>query len=737
MRLFFLVWLNLALILASISSCGGGSGSSNAGSNSPESPSVVPDPIIVIAPDNQSFTTDEDQVLKANLKIYLKAVSASAGDTDATYSRVVHTLKGGTVELALNNESESTQIYFYYRPAEDFNGDDEAVVYLTAFDDEKHKTHRQTIKIKFNVRPVVDEKFKFTVKNKKIFVAGDRVNLGFPYHPDTHDGVAVNQNFILSLDGSSLDYSIDGDGLAFVMPPHVAAGVNKVNIEFEHQGARLSAAQTLMSKIDYGDVEYWMGDKSRQGITYVVMAEKSVDREKYLNWINTEFTLLLAEPIVAEYSDYWNLVVIKQPATENYASVINELKSPIIIGNLGDYGEAFVKKFVPNYDWVLLNTSLDGRATGGYPMTLNFSSMRTILHELGHTHAKLGDEYGDKSVNEDPFYFEGLNPNITNHKDYNLIPWKHWIIDKENIPGVHAAANLNEVGIFLGAYYALDKFYRPLSNSLMRDNNEPLGPVNSEAWVLATYERMGILASVGNTKEANLRKFTVSKSWNKKITKVDWFVNDIKQEAWTNFSSITVDETQLSIGPYSVKAELTDLLGYIKDPHAYPAFKGFDRSNPASQIPREKMNETFQKIWTFEKSTAAANLKLQKQEAASNAQDVANSYDWVSHNLLIQHGVHSLTTTSYYHLQDALKPVTARSEFSANVINAGGQVVYSIGIDNPYQYYHDATGVVMLRERGNYKIKHPRIEGPYKIEIFNRRTSQVVLTLSFPQEKYN
>lgn len=736
MRSFFWVWLNLVLVSVSLSSCGGGSGSSNAGSSFSASPPVIPAPII-IAPDNQSFTTDEDQILKANLKISVKEVFASGGETDATYSRMVNTLKGGVVELALNNESENTQFTFYYRPAEDFNGDDEAVVYLTAFGSEQHQIYRQTIKIKFNVRPVEDENFKFKIKNKKVFVAGNLIQLGFPYHPDTQEVMPTKQNFTLSIDGISLDYSIGDDGLEFVMPPHVAAGVNKINIEFEHQGRRLSVAQTLMSKIDYGDVEYWMGDKSRRGITYVVMAEKSVDREKYLNWINTEFTLLLAEPIVAEYSDYWNLVVIKQPATENYASVINELKSPIVIGNLGDSGEAFVKNFVPNYDWVLLNTSLDGRATGGYPMTLNFSSMRTILHELGHAHAKLGDEYGDKSVNEDPFYFEGLNPNVTNHKDYNLIPWKHWIIDKEKIPGVHTDANLNEVGVFLGAYYALDKFYRPMLNSLMRDNNEPLGPVNSEAWVLATYERMGILDSVSNTKEANLRKFTVSKNWNKKLTKVDWFVNDIKQEAWTNFSSITVDETQLSMGRYSVKAELTDLLGYIKDPHAYPAFKGFDRSNPASQIPREKMNETFQKIWTFEKSTAVANLKLQKQEAASNAQDVANSYDWVSHNLFIQQGVHRLTTTSYYHLQDALIPVTARSEFSADVINAGGEVIYSIGIDNPYQYYHDATGMVMLRESGNYKIKHPHIEGPYKIEIFNRRTSQVVLTLSFPQERYN
>ena len=738
MRLFFWIWLSLALILVSISSCGGGSGLSNASSNSSESPPVVPAPIIVIAPNNQLFTTDEDQVLKANLKVYFNSVSASAGDTDAAYSRVVvHTLKGGVVELDLNNASENTPIDFNYRPVEDFNGDDEAVVYLHVYDYEQRTTHRQTIKIKFNVRPVVDEKFKFAIKNKKVFVAGDRVDLGFPYHPDTLDVVPVNQNFIVSLDGNSLDYSIGNDGLTFVMPPYVTAGVKKINIEFEHQGRRLSVAQALMSKIDYGDVEYWMGDKSRRGLTYVVMAEKSVDREKYLNWINTEFTLLLAEPIVAEYSDYWNLVVIKQPATENYASVSIKPESRILVGDLGDSGEAFVKKFVPNYDWVLLNTSLSGRETGGYPMILNFSSVRVILHELGHTHAKLGDEYGDKSVYEDLSYIEGLYPNVTNHKDYDLIPWKHWIIDKEKIPGVHTDANLNEVGVFLGAYYALDKFYRPMLNSLMRAQAEPLGPVNSEAWVLATYERMGILESVSNTKEAKLRKFTISKNWNKKLTKVDWFVNDIKQEAWTNFSSITVDEAQLSMGRYSVKAELTDLLGYIKDPHAYPAFKGFDLSNPASQIPREKMNETFQKIWTFEKSAAAANLKLQKQEAASNAQDVANSYDWVSHNLFIQHGVHRLTTTSYYHLQDALIPVTARSEFSADVINADGQVIYSIGIDNPYQYYHDSTGMVMLRESGNYKIKHPHIEGPYKIKIFNQRTNQVVLTLNFPQEKYN
>ena len=178
-------------------------------------------------------------------------------------------------------------------------------------------------------------------------------------------------------------------------------------------------------------------------------------------------------------------------------------------------------------------------------------------------------------------------------------------MDKTNIPGVNSGADPKGEGAFLGALYTDDKFYRPMLLSIMSDPSAPMGPIYTEAWVLATYERMGILGSVINTKNSNLRPLNVAKSWNKNLTSIDWFLNDIKQDEWTNQSTIVVDENKIAINSYSIKAELTDLSGYIKNPHAYSAFKLFNhpdinlgRTNSFDSL-KDLPNENFQKQWVF------------------------------------------------------------------------------------------------------------------------------------------
>ena len=220
------------------------------------------------------------------------------------------------------------------------------------------------------------------------------------------------------------------------------------------------------------------------------------------------------------------------------------------------------------------------------------------------------------------------------------------------------------------------------------------------------------------------------------MTRIDWFVNDVKQEDWANKSSVSVDEANLAAASYSVKAELTDLSMYIKDPHAYASFKIVEDTDIIADNSRDTKNENFQKIWVFEKAVGVTENKLQKQKMDSEF-PVADGSDWVSHKIIIQDGAHKLIESSIYSQQDALVPVTARSEFRADVFDAFGKRVYSVGVDNPYLHFHGEVGLVTLRDRGAYKVKHPRLEGAYKISILNQRTKEVVLTLSFPQEKYD
>lgn len=742
----------LIIFSALLISCGGGGGDSKPGtspsitipSSSPvssfnsSSSSSKPAVSAVIAPDNQVFTLDEDNALDGEIKLNVGYVNASS--ENESVGSVIHTRNGGIVRLS-SGDISLPKALFNYKPADDFNGEDDCDVYLTKTS-EYGAVQRQKIKIVFHVKSVVDENLKFDITNKKVFVEGDSVQLSLPYQPDTRVSVSADLDFKLSIDGVPVSHSVNANGLNFIMPEHHLAGAKTLNVGFEYQGKSIALTRNLLSKIDYGDVEYWMGDKGRPGATYVVITEPRVDLQKHLDWINTQFTNFLNTPIVAQYNNYWNLVVIKKPAPENYAYVENENVSAILFGDLKESGYAFVKGFVPNYDGIILNTNLEGRATGGYLMVVNSPHINILLHEFGHLHAKLGDEYADTSYPRAAIYMEGLNPNITNFNDYESIPWKHWILDKTNIPGVNAGAGQMGVGAFLGANYKDNQFYRPMFSTIMgTDIFAPMGPIYLEAWALGSYERVGILGSITTTKNASSRTLNVTKEWNKNLTRLDWFLNGSKQDAWTNQSIIVVDENTITENSYSITAELTDLSGYIKDPHAYSGFKWFNHDIPFESLGRidsldslkNVMNENFQKQWTFDKTITTPNFKLQKSANQSDLQTATANNDWVSHDIVIENGVHQLVSSACYELQDTLLEPTPRSDFRADVVDAQGSPMYVIGIDNPYRHYHDAGRLVLLKEQGRYKIKHPHINGSYQIIIIDQRTHQRVAVLNFAQ----
>jgi|GEM_PF-884705 len=726
-----------------LSSCGGGGGTSatnqtSVASSSSSTVSSIPTQS-VLANESQIYTLDEDSTLTDKINFNYDSVMANGEDLTST----IYTSNGGVLQL-FSNDMSLSNVFFTYKPAEDFNGDDDCDVYLTRNNSDGIIT-RQKIKINFHVNAVVDENVKFDITNKKVFVAGETVQLSFPYQPDTHTPVPADLDFKLSIDDIPVGYSVNAGGLSFVMPLHHVAGAKKLNIEFEYQDKTINSSRPLLSKIDYGDIEYWMGDKGRPGATYVVITEQRVDRQQYLDWVNAQFTNFLNTPLVAQYSGYWNLVVIKKPAPENYAFIGNADVSPILFADLKESGNAYIKNFVPNYDGVILNTSLEGRATGSLVTIVNFPHINILLHEFGHLHAKLGDEYADTSYPRYPIYMEGLNPNITNFNDYESIPWKHWIVDKTNIPNANNKSDPMIVGAFLGANYKDDQFYRPMFSSIMGvDLFAPMGPVYSEAWALGTYERLGILGSVTDTKNANLRSINVAKAWNKNLTRLDWFLNDIKQDAWTNQSTITIDENTIATNNYSIKAELTDLTGYVKDAQAYSGFKWFNhpeisyenlgRIDSLDSL-KNVANENFLKTWTFEKSSTASAVKSQKQNAQADMKVPVNNSDWVSHSVAIKNGAHQLVSSSRYNIQDTLAPVTLHSEFRADIFDASGKQLYSVGVDNPYPHYHGEKGLIILKESGSYNIKHPYIKGSYQIAVVDVHTGQGVSTLNVSSQK--
>lgn len=148
---------------------------------------------------------------------------------------------------------------------------------------------------------------------------------------------------------------------------------------------------------------------------------------------------------------------------------------------------ALLTQYLPDYDLILIlvNSTKYGGAGGGYLTTsLNVNAREIMLHELGHTFAKLTDEYVDTAAA--PFYAPAEYPNATQKNLRETSPWRDFIAFNTAIPTA-SAPDENTVGLFTGSEYRASGFYRPTYDSKMRELGRPFGPVNLRAYATALH----------------------------------------------------------------------------------------------------------------------------------------------------------------------------------------------------------------------------------------------------------
>ena len=144
---------------------------------------------------------------------------------------------------------------------------------------------------------------------------------------------------------------------------------------------------------------------------------------------------------------------------------------------------ALLQTYVPDYDIVLVivNDTTYGGSGGEFAVTsLNASSPDIATHELGHSFAGLGDEYGDYT----PGYAGYELPNTTEQTSRSLIKWKSWILAATPVPTPQTTTYGSVVGLFEGAQYQPTGWYRPQLNCLMRSLNQNYCAVCRETLLL-------------------------------------------------------------------------------------------------------------------------------------------------------------------------------------------------------------------------------------------------------------
>lgn len=708
----------ISLCLLLLSACGG-SGSDSKGSSPTSIKSIVSSassqPLSSrasqstssIAPAPSSFLIDEDTVLQIrpdglgdNLSLYLVDLFTVVSGQRVPMETISR--NGGKVVVSSDLKSIT------YTPKKNFFGDDDFYYWMQGIG------INNMIKASITVSPVVDGQPDFSFDENRFFVAGDVVLLGHLFDVDTLGSFAPDASTKIYINSVSVEYDLTENGLSIVVPATDRAGLQSIVYEQEVQGRLVRVEKDLLVRIVNGDVTYYQGNKDAPGQSVVLVWTEGISSVLPASWMNKELGLFLKIPLHRVYSQYFNI------------SAITPVAKRVLYPGTSTADFSFYSEFVRKYSqsdsqMVILVSELGGGNAGNLVTMGPDGGMKILLHELGHLHAGLADEYVSAVL--DSAYTEGVNPNVTHffYRDIAQVPWKHWLVDKNRIPGIHVNPVSDiETGIFEGAHYTTTGLYRPTHNSVM-NKGDHLGEVNSEAWAIANYTQLGLLRFAISEKENNLRVIDLKRTWNKNITRVDWYIDGVHQDDLVNQARIEIDENKISASSYNVRAELIDLTGYIKKPLV-----------PSALGTEPVRNTNFSRVWSVNKTAITAASQKTKKDSFASTSDVGG--EWIGHAMKVVDGQHQMDSTYNVSKPELLMPVTAVSSLRVDIVVAG-EVVSSQGI-NLQQFDLDPIAIPLRQSpTQGYRIVYPKIEGNYSLRIYSVPEANLLTEFAFQVKK--
>ncbi len=340
-----------------------------------------------------------------------------------------------------------------------------------------------------------------------------------------------------------------------------------------------SKTQTRQSNPDYQfkTAHTLSGRSDGQGFDLVFVADGFTQNEMHLFYNAVQDYQSFSrdyESVFSLQTNAWNMHVIQIPSNE---SGVDEPKT----GTLKDtaFNSSFecewvdriicvdqekvldvVSEHFPQYDAILVlanSTRSGGASLGNNIITSSMSSSlnNTIIHELGHVMANLGDEYtygGSSLPSREP-----RAANLTLNNDKQSVKWKHWL---------NSGYGFGNIQLFEGGSYLDYGVWRPSRDSVMRNLGQPFHAVNLEAWTLALYDHSGTYYNASPTKVVfeqteSEQTFEIELALGSKIQNIEWRVNDQLVQPNFNQHQLTLhNQTQ----DYIVQANIYDNSGVIR-----------------------------------------------------------------------------------------------------------------------------------------------------------------------------
>ena len=299
-------------------------------------------------------------------------------------------------------------------------------------------------------------------------------------------------------------------------------------------------------------------------------------------------TNLLATLPLREYSNYFNAFAISVPSNESGSdhpsrSIVRDtyfnstydssgIARLITIDSTGHSRvNSLLASYLPQYDLVaLIVNDTEYGGSGGFPLitSVNSSSPEIATHELGHSFAALGDEYGDPY----PGYADIEEPNTTMQTNRALIKWTSWILPATPVPTPAVSSNSAVVGLFEGAHYHFTGWFRPKLTCKMRALGVAFCEVCSETLVKSIYGQIRPIETT-SPGTSNILVLTNAASVSLSVSNlvpsthtlsVQWFTNNIAVAGATS-SVFSVTGFALPAGTNLVRAEVTDTTSLVRN----------------------------------------------------------------------------------------------------------------------------------------------------------------------------
>ena len=629
--------LKFIALLVLISSCGGGGGGGDAS---------VPF-AITLAPN--SISVDEDNIFNGSF-----AARANEPVT-LTYS-----LTSGTSNGQINISASSGSVT--YTPDSNFNGEDSFTYSVTA----SEKSVTQTSTVTITVNPINDPPSISIVSNNEL----DENSILFDQNPSfsvTYSDVDNSDDelsFSAKVNGQDVPstFTASGSGsgdITLDLTSLTSAGL--FDAEIIVSDGSLTGVDTYttwhisnktvvtISQDDDPEDGYDGGAKTQKDyyVYYLIGNPQSTGRTKYL-FIgdsldgNTDISLyrraliasvnkLNASDASEFFGEDYFTVVSAEPVDPDGTSPVGvrtgcyDFDEDIYC--ISELDEAIFDVMLPDNVLVSILTKAvnpdSGLGRGVNQGYKNIQRIRdtdpertrhTLMHELGHAHGYMGDEY---RTDERDLTDRGYNVNTTTQSDISILKWNHHIPDQLNVLGkdIQVCYNygdgtiadwddlginiadcdcfINEwrtttdsngnntytfvrknpecsgVGLFEGNYYGLYDNYRPTFCSVMdKCTSAGYGPVNVEGFAVGSIQNQGFYDNddvrlVKDAGQANVGfEIALDVEYDTSKITLKWFKNGVEDTSKQNQKTVIFDRpADNSVEIYTAKA--VDLTGTI------------------------------------------------------------------------------------------------------------------------------------------------------------------------------